>query len=328
MSRFFNKLCPVCRQHFNESDDVVVCPECGTPHHRACYNNLGTCGVESAHAEGFEWNGMLPDEQPEQPPESEQSAAAQEPSVFQTENTDPHHAEYPGGIGYTNTTDDGGVNNEVNGAPYDEMHGHPFAEFYSHMQELTSDETRGADGVSGKELSHFVGTSVLHYAQAFSAFRTGVHKNGTIQPVKLFLNFCAGFFKPVHQFYRRMDALAIAVLILEGIMLIPDVLLNYYPESALTLSMQSTLQSLLVVGTILSVGLTMLLCVFGDYLYYRFCVRRIKKIRQSYDDGKAEGYYEALTESGRPSKLRAVIGILAELVVFQLVLRLPGQFLM
>ncbi len=46
---FKKYICPVCNNRFNENDDVVVCPECGTPHHRECYKNLGKCFNENAH---------------------------------------------------------------------------------------------------------------------------------------------------------------------------------------------------------------------------------------------------------------------------------------
>lgn len=29
--------CPVCDKQFKKGDDIVVCPECGAPHHRECY---------------------------------------------------------------------------------------------------------------------------------------------------------------------------------------------------------------------------------------------------------------------------------------------------
>ncbi len=41
--------CPVCNNTFTENDDVVVCPECGTPHHRECYKITGKCFNESLH---------------------------------------------------------------------------------------------------------------------------------------------------------------------------------------------------------------------------------------------------------------------------------------
>lgn len=47
--------CPVCNEKFNNNDDVVVCPVCGTPHHRECWQNNGKCINEEKHAEGFIW---------------------------------------------------------------------------------------------------------------------------------------------------------------------------------------------------------------------------------------------------------------------------------
>lgn len=41
--------CAFCRAYLFEEDDVVYCPECGAPHHRECYNNIGHCALESLH---------------------------------------------------------------------------------------------------------------------------------------------------------------------------------------------------------------------------------------------------------------------------------------
>lgn len=302
MSRFTNKLCPVCRDRFAENADVVVCPECGTPHHRACYIKLGTCAVSGHHAKGFVWNGYLPDEQADRP-----SASAEK-----QQSANEHHATYP--------------NNGTSAFPEiegfdDQSFPNPYAEAYKRIRDMTSDETRGDDGVSSKELCHFAGKSVVHYAQAFSAFRVGIMRQGQIRPVKIFFNLCSGLFMPIHQFYRRMDLLAIGIMLFNALILVPDILLIYYPESVTAIT--PVLEMLSLLGSVAGLALTVLMCIFGDYLYYRFCVRRIKKIRAAYDDGKAEGYYEALTESGSPSKLRAVIGILATALFSQLVLRLP-----
>ncbi|MBO5066162.1 MAG: hypothetical protein J6D06_08630 [Clostridia bacterium] len=46
---FKNYFCPVCNNKFTESDDVVVCPECGTPHHRDCYFSNGGCFNSNKH---------------------------------------------------------------------------------------------------------------------------------------------------------------------------------------------------------------------------------------------------------------------------------------
>lgn len=53
--RYENEKCPVCDEVFTENDEVVVCPECGAPHHRSCYSENGHCANEHMHAEGFVW---------------------------------------------------------------------------------------------------------------------------------------------------------------------------------------------------------------------------------------------------------------------------------
>lgn len=35
--------CAVCNKDFNKGDDIVVCPDCGTPYHRECWKQEGEC---------------------------------------------------------------------------------------------------------------------------------------------------------------------------------------------------------------------------------------------------------------------------------------------
>jgi hypothetical protein len=42
-AKFAGKECAACCEVFSDTDDVVVCPECGTPHHRTCYSENGEC---------------------------------------------------------------------------------------------------------------------------------------------------------------------------------------------------------------------------------------------------------------------------------------------
>ena len=47
--------CPYCLQPFKETDDVVVCPDCGAPAHRACWKEEGQCLYANKHASGYTW---------------------------------------------------------------------------------------------------------------------------------------------------------------------------------------------------------------------------------------------------------------------------------
>lgn len=53
---FIGNQCPVCKHNFHVDDDVVVCPECGTPHHRACYEIVGHCANEELHKDGYDFS--------------------------------------------------------------------------------------------------------------------------------------------------------------------------------------------------------------------------------------------------------------------------------
>lgn len=49
MPKYENYKCPVCHKQFEKDDDIVTCPECGTPHHRECYKLVGHCVNEGLH---------------------------------------------------------------------------------------------------------------------------------------------------------------------------------------------------------------------------------------------------------------------------------------
>lgn len=66
--RFTNEKCPVCNNTFNSDDDIVVCPECGTPHHRECYTENKSCANHYKHSEDFRWEpDFVPVEEAEEP---------------------------------------------------------------------------------------------------------------------------------------------------------------------------------------------------------------------------------------------------------------------
>lgn len=52
---YFNQKCPHCHKAFNKEDDIVVCPVCGTPQHRECYEEENKCVNHEKHSTGYEW---------------------------------------------------------------------------------------------------------------------------------------------------------------------------------------------------------------------------------------------------------------------------------
>ena len=62
--KYTGNTCNGCGLPFNDSDDVVVCPECGTPQHRECYEKENKCVCSHLHGEGYEWQGIVSKEAP------------------------------------------------------------------------------------------------------------------------------------------------------------------------------------------------------------------------------------------------------------------------
>lgn len=55
MPRYIGQPCTSCRSVFREGDDIVVCPECGSPYHKECYKNEGKCINTILHETGESW---------------------------------------------------------------------------------------------------------------------------------------------------------------------------------------------------------------------------------------------------------------------------------
>lgn len=64
MIDFTGVKCPVCGVAFKEDDDIVVCPQCGAPYHRDCYNQEGRCVFPELHESGKDWAPPPPPKPP------------------------------------------------------------------------------------------------------------------------------------------------------------------------------------------------------------------------------------------------------------------------
>ena len=43
MPKYYGCPCEGCGKPLTLQDDIVVCPDCGAPYHRVCYEKLGQC---------------------------------------------------------------------------------------------------------------------------------------------------------------------------------------------------------------------------------------------------------------------------------------------
>ena len=78
MPLYENAFCPVCNREFEEGDDIVYCPECGTPHHRDCYKAVGHCVNKGLHASGYSYRDDMKASQSVSPAENEKAEKKEE----------------------------------------------------------------------------------------------------------------------------------------------------------------------------------------------------------------------------------------------------------
>lgn len=82
---FTVKKCAYCNEKFTDSDDIVVCPECGAPHHRKCWFKKGSCACEELHGKEVDYTFTQVDEEQSEPlSEASFDAPEGEPSAAQT----------------------------------------------------------------------------------------------------------------------------------------------------------------------------------------------------------------------------------------------------
>ena len=58
MGKYTGCQCIICQKVFENDDDIVVCPDCGTPYHRSCYQSAGHCINQPLHAVGGSWQSI------------------------------------------------------------------------------------------------------------------------------------------------------------------------------------------------------------------------------------------------------------------------------
>lgn len=220
--------CPVCSNKFEEKDDVVVCPVCGTPHHRACWQSLGHCINEDKHAEGFAWTPPEPEKAPEQPKTEQTRVDVLICPRCGLPNPPGEHTcarcKMP-----LNTENRGGFSqfdSQQNNAPFGE--GVPFG---APMHSYRNPYAESAKAVFGDtEISGIPASEVAEYVQKNSDkyIASFIDSEPTEGKKKKHFNFSAAIFSVYWLFYRKMVKVGcIATLLLVAFQIIGTVGVSY-----------------------------------------------------------------------------------------------------
>lgn len=325
MTRYTGNHCPVCEQAFTDTDDIVVCPDCGTPYHRDCWKKVGACMHRSEHAAGFEW-------QPEIGPEAVKAAHEATCPNCGTRNTpgaarcshcgcplprseaDSADAAKPEEQVPIYARDPSAVNNR-SAAPG------PHIETYSadreggiYRREIGPEDT--IDGIKAKDWAAYVGRSPMYYLMQF--FRMSITNRKVAVCLSAFL------FGPAYLFYRKMWKEGLLTAILTIVLSIPTFIeiISVFNPSLLGAMPLGWLPAAVNVCAVASWALNIILGLFAVSWYRREAKKNIDRIYADYPDGEART--DALLQKGGTNLLAALLYFGIMLLLASLVINLAG----
>lgn len=261
--------CPVCSKAFSQDDDIVVCPQCGLPHHRECWKSIGRCYEADKHGTAEQWSR-----------ERAQNAAPK-PTANAVMHTCPHcntqnaeYAEFCARCGYPLNVED------WHSAP--QTHA-PFVGEYTHYGQprdyYSSAERIGESNAA--DLAAVVGNNTQYYMERFRRIESG--RSGG-------WNWAAFLLSPMWLFYRKQYGLGVVFLILQLMSGVAYTVM-YAPAAAATTAeevealmlaaMNGPMFIFVAILAVILLALQILLGMRANHFYLNHCEQKIAKAKQN-----------------------------------------------
>ncbi len=264
---YIGEKCAACGNVFTEDDDVVVCPDCGSPHHRECYKSAGKCANEDYHFSGKKWERKKLNV-----PEFVKCPVCGFPNYKGEEkcvrcgNTLTEKSE---------PTADENENDNIQ-EPFSGLFDDDFAEVKPYLG-FDPDEDLG--GATVKEVSDFVKTNTIYYLPVFKKMKD----LGSKLSFNVTCLFPSLFFAN-----RKMWGWAMLAVFLSILFAIPEALI-YLADSGTLLEETSlyhfvedntaTLEKLSIICSAADFFVRLLFCFFGNRIYFKYIVRSLKRVK-------------------------------------------------
>ena len=251
-----NQTCALCHAYLFAEDDVVYCPECGAPHHRECYNKLNNCALAELHGTENQYDKL-------------KRAAEEQKSKEEAEKQETTETNFETPFGMLSPIDFlGGVK------PDDEID----------------------HGVTALSAAKFVLSNTMRYIPKFKKLN---------KYNKASWNFLA-FLLPSGWFFSRkmyLNGIITAVLeIIATLLTVPFQLTAYNLGLSGMVFGPQVLQKMAenmdkfppiilyvaFIGSILSIAISIVVGILGDYLYKKHVVNAIREINKTSEDKETD----------------------------------------
>jgi hypothetical protein len=285
--------CKSCGKKFTSEDDIVVCPECGTPYHRDCWKKEGKCINSELHESHKSWKEANETEA-EAPLCKKCGNRLAEEQLFCDKCGAPTDYFFSRGSERT-------AENAERNAAYGNDGSDPTANNFDPFMINYADPLCGFnpdekydDTVTVRDMGDFVGSNTRYYLPKF--------RNMKNMNMKLSINFPAMFFPELYFAYRKMPLAAALVLIFRTIVDLPaaaiglqsalseemyrNTLVAMYPyisdfvDKLLSLNLTSgPFLTLYNITNILQFMMFFFFAGFSNYLYYRHAVKKCGDVK-------------------------------------------------
>ena len=314
MTSFKGINCPICNVPFSDADDIVVCPQCGAPYHRACYKQIDHCIYN--HEAGEAW----------QKPQAAEAEPEDTIRCPQCGTDNPAGSLFCSTCGKSLTAPPEQPNAAPGGNPSS-----AYSSFFTAASGLHPNEFI-ADDVTVDEASKAVQVNSLYYVPIFKSIR----ERGRSR-----FNFSALFFSGGWLLFRKqykagalviglqtlMNVLSTLVMTLVAQPLMVEiytkcgidpatVALTKEQQMIIASEMQNYPQLLWVsllsyLPLILNVVIAIVIGFRGNRMYYHHVVKKIRRIRESVGVESQETYQtELFRQGGVNPKVILIIALL------------------
>ncbi len=311
MAHYTGVHCPVCDKKFTDEDDIVVCPVCGTPHHRACYQQEGRCAFEEQHIKGHTWE-----------PSGRDTYTGQERTDHASSTACPScGANNPPsglfcqicGTPLRKTSDPAGQWQWQQ--PSQQPGPNPYASsnaYNASFGGLSPDDQ--INGISVRDLALYIGPNSHYFLPRFK--QMSEHSG-------ISFNFSAFLFHFVYFFYRKMYLAGTLLLLLAAMTFVPAlfiareytifVLENFSDISVGIMPVFEPVNHLwayrlLPYTRMVMLGIMFLLALFANQLYMQHVFHKVAKIREHLGSTANDQIYtDSLVRCGRTSRVAVVL---------------------
>ena len=305
MPKYYGCPCEGCGKPLTLRDDIVVCPDCGAPYHRDCYEKLGRCIHSAAHAAGYEWK--FPYQESELctcPACGERTLRSEEHCRCCGAVLPPEGAEEP-----ADRSEDPGEGSFDYSSFYRQFQetGTPPADPMKQAYEAAFGKEEAMDGIPCADWASYIGPASPSYMNTYCRMQ--------LAHSKVSMSFSALLFGPFYFFYRKAWKPAFAFLAAELLLFVPT-LLQMMQITGSSLSLGLSDSTYVVLGRVVSLASFALMLVrgmFAKWFYRKSAAEHIRRIRAEFPDDAQRSV--VLSAQGGVS-WGAVLGSLLLLMVF------------